>query len=223
MYNFSFLDKFKNNNAIIVFHNETVDVEGNIISDIASALSADLKVYYPERSIEESLVILQYPSIDSTDHTFNQFFDSPRCVSMMFSDFKGVFIIDCSKYIAIDNPQFNKLLDYIKENADNDFKFVVLVSSQCKRQRSNIIKNKNILTTDLEISLSQIESYKKHIDNESYSYLIEQYKNNPSFRQLSVLQIENCIDSAECSKDDFVKAVTKTISENDYTERRIGF
>ena len=85
------------------------------------------------------------------------------------------------------------------------------------------IKNKNILTTDLEISLSQIESYKEHIDNESYSYLIEQYKNNPSFRQLSVLQIENCIDSAECSKDDFVKAVTKTISENDYTERRIGF
>lgn len=223
MYNFNFLDKFKNNNAIIVFHNETVDVEGNIISDIASALSADLKVYYPERSIEESLVILQYPSIDSTDHTFNQFFDSPRCVSMMFSNFKGMFIVDCSKYQSTNNPQFNKLLDYIKENADNDFKFVVLVSSQCKRQCSNIIQNKNILTTDLEISLSQIESYKEHIDNESYSYLIEQYKNNPSFRQLSVLQIENCIDSAECSKDDFVKAVTKTISENDYTERRIGF
>ncbi len=65
MYNFDFLDKLKNNNTIILFHNETADVEGNIISNIASALSDNLKVYYPERSTEESLIILQYPSIDS--------------------------------------------------------------------------------------------------------------------------------------------------------------
>lgn len=223
MYNFSFLDKFKDNNAIIVFHNETVDVEGNIISDIASVLSDDLKVYHPERSTEESLIILQYPSIDSTEYTFNQFFDSPRCASIMFSSFKGVFIVDCSKYTSIDNPQFNKLLEYINENAASDFKFIVLMSSQCKRQYMSMIKNKNNLIIDLEISLSQIEFYKEYVDKKSYSYLIEQFNNNPLFRQLSTLQIENCINCADCSKDDFVKTVTKTINENDYKERRIGF
>lgn len=223
MYNFSFLDKFKDNNAIIVFHNETVDVEGNIISDIASVLSDDLKVYHPERSTEESLIILQYPSIDSTEYTFNQFFDSPRCASIMFSSFKGVFIVDCSKYTSIDNPQFNKLLEYINENAASDFKFIVLMSSQCKRQYMSMIKNKNNLIIDLEISLSQIEFYKEYVDKKSYSYLIEQFNNNPLFRQLSTLQIENCINRADCSKDDFVKTVTKTINENDYKERRIGF
>lgn len=221
MYNFSFLDKLKNNNTIILFHNETADVEGNIISDIASVLSDDLKVYYPERSTEESLIILQYPSIDSTDHTFNQFFDSPRCVSMMFSDFKGVFIVDCSKYTSIDNPQFNKLLDYIKENSNNDFKFVVLVRNQCKRQYSSTMKN--ILTTDLEISLPKLESYKENVDKDIYHYIIEQYKTNSLFRRLSASQIENCIISAGCSKDDFVKSVTKMINETECKERRIGF
>lgn len=223
MYNFDFLDKLKNNNTIIVFHNETVDVEGNIISDIASVLSDNLKVYYPERSTEESLIILQYPSIDSSEYIFNQFFDSPRCVSMMFSDFKGVFIVDCSKYTSIDNSQFNKLLEYINENATSDFKFIVLMSSQCKRQYSSIIKNKNILTTDLEISLSKLESYKENVDKDIYHYIIEQYKTNSLFRCLSASQIENCINCADCSKDDFVKTVTKTINENDCIERRIGF
>lgn len=223
MYNFDFLDKLKNNNTIILFHNETVDVEGNIISDIASFLSDDLKVYHPERSTEESLIILQYPSIDSTEYTFNQFFDSPRCASIMFSSFKGVFIVDCSKYTSIDNPQFNKLLEYINENAASDFKFIVLMSSQCKRQYMSIIKNKNNLIIDLEISLSQIEFYKEYVDKKSYSYLIEQFNNNLLFRQLSALQIENCINCADCSKDDFVKTVTKTINENDCIERRIGF
>lgn len=223
MYNFDFLDKLKNNNTIILFHNETADVEGNIISDIASVLSDDLKVYHPERSTEESLIILQYPSIDSTEYTFNQFFDSPRCASIMFSSFKGVFIVDCSKYTSIDNPQFNKLLEYINENAGSDFKFIVLMSSQCKRQYMSMIKNKNNLIIDLEISLSQIEFYKEYVDKKSYSYLIEQFNNNPLFRQLSALQIENCINCADCSKDDFVKTVTKTINENDCIERRIGF
>lgn len=223
MYNFDFLDKLKNNNTIILFHNETVDVEGNIISDIASFLSDDLKVYHPERSTEESLIILQYPSIDSTEYTFNQFFDSPRCASIMFSSFKGVFIVDCSKYTSIDNPQFNKLLEYINENAASDFKFIVLMSSQCKRQYMSMIKNKNNLIIDLEISLSQIEFYKEYVDKKSYSYLIEQFNNNLLFRQLSALQIENCINCADCSKDDFVKTVTKTINENDCIERRIGF
>lgn len=222
MYNFNFLDKLKNNNAVILFHNETVDVEENIISDIASIVAEDLRACYPERGVNESLIILQYPSIDSTDRTFNQFFDSPRCVSMMFSNFKGVFIVDCSKYQSIDNPQFNKLLDYIKENADNDFKFVVLVRNQCKGQYSSTMKN-NILTTDLEISLSKLESYKENIDKDIYHYIIEEYKDNPLFRCLSASQIENCINSAGCSKDDFVKLITKMINETECKERRIGF
>lgn len=221
MYNFNFLDKLKNNNAVILFHNETADIEENIISDIASIVAEDLRACYPERGVDESLLILQYPSIDSTDHTFNQFFDSPRCVSMMFSNFKGVFIVDCSKYQSIDNPQFNKLLDYIKENAGNDFKFVVLVRNQCKRQYSSTMKN--ILTTDLEISLSKLESYKKNVDKDIYNYIIKQYKDNSLFRCLSASQIENCISSAGCSKDDFMRSVTKMINEAEWKERRIGF
>lgn len=221
MYNFNFLDKLKKNNAVILFHNETVDVEENIISDIASIVAEDLRACYPERGVDESLIILQYPSIDSTDHTFNQFFDSPRCVSMMFSNFKGMFIVDCSKYQSIDNPQFNKLLDYIKENAGNDFKFVVLVRNQCKEQYSSTMKN--ILTTDLEISLSKLESYKENVDKDIYHYIIEQYKSNSLFRCLSASQIENCISSAGCSKDDFMRSVTKIINETECKERRIGF
>lgn len=221
MYNFNFLDMLKNNNAVILFHNETVNIEENIISDIASIVAEDLRACYPERGVKESLLILQYPSIDSTDHTFNQFFDSPRCVSMMFSNFKGMFIVDCSKYQSIDNPQFNKLLDYIKENAGNDFKFVVLVRNQCKGQYSSTMKN--ILTTDLEISLSKLESYKENIDKDIYHYIIEEYKVNSQFRCLSASQIENCINSAGCSKDDFVKLITKMINEAEWKERRIGF
>lgn len=221
MYNFNFLDKLKKNNAVILFHNETVNIEENIISDIASIVAEDLRACYPERGVDESLLILQYPSIDSTDHTFNQFFDSPRCVSMMFSNFKGMFIVDCSKYQSIDNPQFNKLLDYIKENAGNDFKFVVLVRNQCKRQYSSTMKN--ILTIDLEISLSKLESYKENIDKDIYHYIIEQYKSNSLFRCLSASQIENCISSAGCSKDDFMRSVTKIINETECKERRIGF
>lgn len=221
MYNFNFLDKLKNNNAVILFHNETADVEENIISDIASIVAEDLRACYPERGVDESLIILQYPSIDSTDRTFNQFFDSPRCVSMMFSNFKGMFIVDCSKYQSIDNPQFNKLLDYIKENAGNDFKFVVLVRNQCKGQYSSTMKN--ILTTDLEISLSKLESYKENVDKDIYNYIIEQYKDNSLFRCLSASQIENCINSACCSKDDFMRSVTKMINEAEWKERRIGF
>lgn len=221
MYNFSFLDKFKNNNAIIVFHNETVDVEENIISDIASIVAEDLRVRYPERCADESLIILQYPSIDSTEYTFNQFFDSPRCASIMFSSFKGVFIVDCSKYTEIDNPQFNKLLEYINENAGSDFKFIVLVRNQCKRQYSSTMKN--ILTTDLEISLPKLESYKENVDKDIYHYIIEQYKANSLFRCLSASQIENCISSAGCSKDDFIKLITKMINETECKERRIGF
>ena len=221
MYNFNFLDKLKNNNAVILFHNETVNIEENIISDIASIVAEDLRACYPERGVDESLIILQYPSIDSTDRTFNQFFDSPRCVSMMFSNFKGMFIVDCSKYQSIDNPQFNKLLDYIKENAGNDFKFVVLVRNQCKGQYSSTMKN--ILTTDLEISLSKLESYKENVDKDIYNYIIEQYKDNSLFRCLSASQIENCISSACCSKDDFMRSVTKMINEAEWKERRIGF
>lgn len=221
MYNFNFLDKLKNNNAVILFHNETADVEENIISNIAFIVAEDLRACYPERGVDESLIILQYPSIDSTDHTFNQFFDSPRCVSMMFSNFKGIFIVDCSKYQSIDNPQFNNLLDYIKENAGNDFKFVVLVRNQCKRQYSSAMKN--ILTTDLEISLSKLESYKEIVDKDIYHYIIEQYKANSQFRCLSASQIDNCINSAGCSKDDFVKLITKMINETECKERRIGF
>lgn len=222
MYNFNFLESMRNTNVIFLFHNETENIEGNIIDYIVSRISSDLINIYPERNIDESLVTLQYPSSNSSEHIFNQFFDSPRCASMMFSTFKGIFVIDCSEYKNFDNVHLNNLVEYIKENSSSTFKFIVLMSQSCEKVAKIHISDshiKSVSIINLEIDKSYLNEF---IDIEEYNYLIKQYEKNKRFRQLSPSQIRECVLKAVENEQDLRKKISAIISDN-HSERRIGF
>lgn len=225
MYNFNFLENIKNSNVIFLFHNETENVEGNIIDYIVSKISYDLVNMYPERNIEESLVVLQYPSLNSPEYIFNQFFDSPQCISLMFSTFKGIFVIDCSEYNNFDNIHLNNLIEYIKENSSSTFKFIVLMSQNCKERakiRINEMYIKSVSFVDLEIDKSCLEELYKLICIDDAKYLMKQYEENKKFRWLSPLQIKDCILESVETKENLQKKIS-TIISNNHSERRIGF
>lgn len=222
MYNFDFLENIKHTDVIFLFHNETENVKDNIIDYIISRISSVLINMYPERNIEESLVALQYPSSNSSEHIFNQFFDSPRCASMMFSTFKGIFVIDCSEYKNFDNVHLNNLVEYIKENSSSTFKFIVLMSQSCEKAAKIHIIDTHINSAsiiNLEIDKSYLNEF---IDLEEYNYLVNQYENNKNFRQLSPSQIRECILKTVENEQDLKKKISRIISENN-SERRIGF
>lgn len=225
MYNLSFLDYLTDNHTIFLFHNETESVEGSIVDGISSVLSPDLKKRCFGRTINESLITLQYPCADSAERTFNQFFDSPRCASMMFSTFKGVFIVDCTRYKVFNAGAIGKLVDYIRENASPDFKFIVLMSQQCKRDAEVYISKSSIsnaCVVDLELGKSSLDELKGAVCEDDYAYLMEQFDESEEFRKLSLKQIRECITNSADKKQDLRKAISIAIAGNS-DERRIGF
>lgn len=214
MYNFDFLENVKHTDVIFLFHNETENVKDNIIDYIISRISFDLINMYPERNIEESLVALQYPSSNSSEHIFNQFFDSPRCASMMFSTFKGIFVIDSSVYKNFDHVNLYNLIDYIKANSSPIFKFIVLMRQSCERVAKRYIIDSHIKSAsiiNLEIDKSYLNEF---IDLEEYNYLFNQYENNKNFRQLSPSQIRECVLKAVENEQDLRKKISAIISDN---------
>lgn len=225
MYNFSFLNDFNENNVLLIFHNEKDNVENNIILPIIKICSPEIRAKYPERKLSEIFVALQYPDENSSDYLFNQFFDSPRCASMMYGSFKGCFVIDCSKYKTVKTSALSKLFNYINENSAPDFKFIVLFDENNEKDVIDFNDSrlaKSVKIVNLEIDLSLLETYKGKVEPEIYNFLIEEYNYNSSFRRLSSQQIEECVKLIINNNDD-KKRIVDSFINNKKCERRIGF
>lgn len=224
MYNYSFLSNIINHNALFLFHNED-DVEKNLIGDITKRLYPFVESKYPERTREESLLALQFPSANSPEAAFNNFFDSPCCASIMFSSFRGVFVIDCSRYKSYDKDSFDKLFDYIKDNSSECFTFIVLMSQLYKKsavEHINTSNLRNVHIADLETNESYLTQLRSIVTTETFDLLVEQYKSNSRLRQKSPNQIKEVIVKAVESNKDIKNELIAFTSNND-SERRIGF
>lgn len=223
MYNLAFLKdifRFENANVIMVFHNEKDTY--NIINQIKDEAISETASAFTERDKKETFLSLKYPSPNESINTFNGFFDSPKCVSMLYSKFKGVFVVDCTDYDTnfIKSPAFEKLVSYVNEEANPEFKFILLFSQTIKSNVEN--KFKDSFSHDLILSVAFLKDFLK-FDEEIKIYLGDKFiKGNQEIRKLSPAQLRTCVEKIKTDPDNYKEIVEAAIA-NTTTERKIGF
>lgn len=223
MYNLAFLKdifRFKNANVIMVFHNEKDTY--NIISQIKDEAISETSSAFTERDKKETFLSLKYPAPNESINTFNGFFDSPKCVSMLYSKFKGVFVVDCTNYDTncVRSPAFEKLVSYVNEEANPEFKFILLFSQTVKSNVEN--KFKDSFSHDLILSVAFLKDFLK-FDEEIKKYLGDKFiKGNQELRKLSPAQLRSCVEKIKTDPDNYKEIVDSAIA-NTTTERKIGF
>ena len=223
MYNLAFLKdifRFKNANVIMVFHNEKDTY--NIISQIKDEAISETASAFTERDKKETFLSLKYPAPNESLNTFNGFFDSPKCVSMLYSKFKGVFVIDCTDYDtnSVKSLAFEKLVSYVNEEANHEFKFILLFNQGVKSNVEN--KFKNSFSHDLILSVAFLKDFLK-FDEEIKKYLGDKFiKGNQELRKLSPAQLRTCVEKIKTDHDNYKEIVDAAIA-NTTIERKIGF
>lgn len=224
IYNIAFLKdifRFENANVIMVFHNEKDAC--NIIKQIKDEVISETASAFTERDKKEIFLSLKYPAPNESLNTFNSFFDSPKCVSMLYSKFKGVFVVDCTDYDtnSVKSPAFEKLVSYVNEEANPEFKFILLFSQTIK---SNNVENKfkDSFSHDLILSVAFLKDFLK-FDEEIKIYLGDKFiKGNQEIRKLSPAQLRTCVEKIKTDPDNYKEIVEAAIA-NTTTERKIGF
>lgn len=224
MYNLAFLKdifRFENANVIMVFHNEKDTY--NIINQIKDEAISETASAFTERDKKETFLSLKYPAPNESINTFNGFFDSPKCVSMLYSNFKGVFVVDCTDYDtnSVKSPAFEKLVSYVNEEANPEFKFILLFSQTIK---SSSVENKfkDSFSHDLILSVAFLKDF-LIFDEEIKIYLGDKFiKGNQEIRKLSPAQLRTCVEKIKTDPDNYKEIVEAAIA-NTTTERKIGF
>lgn len=223
IYNLAFLHdifRFENTNVIMVFHNEKDAC--NIIKQIKDEVISETASAFTERDKKETFLSLKYPAPNESPNTFNSFFDSPKCVSMLYSKFKGVFVVDCTDYDtnSVKSPAFEKLVSYVNEEANPEFKFILLFSQTAKNNVEN--KFKDSFSRDLILSAAFLKGLLK-LDEEVKKYLSDKFiKGNQEIRKLSPAQLRTCVEKIKTDPDNYKEIVEAAIA-NTTTERKIGF
>ena len=223
MYNLAFLQdifSFKNSNVFMVFHNEKDTY--NIIKQLKDEVLSETANAFPERDKSETFLSLKYPAPNESINTFNNFFDSPKCVSMLYSKFKGIFVVDCTDYDTncVKSPAFEKLVSYVNEEANSEFKFILLFSQAVKSNVEN--KFKNSFSCDLILSVAFLKDFLK-FDEEIKKYLGDKFiKGNQELRKLSPAQLRTCVEKIKTDPDNYKEIVELAISKTT-NERKIGF
>lgn len=223
MYNLAFLKdifRFENANVIMVFHNEKDAC--NIIKQIKDEVISETASAFTERDKKEIFLSLKYPAPNESLNTFNSFFDSPKCVSMLYSKFKGAFVVDCTDYDtnSVKSPAFEKLVSYVNEEANPEFKFILLFSQTVKSNVEN--KFKDSFSHDLILSVTFLKGFLK-FDEEIKKYLGDKFiKGNQEIRKLSPAQLRTCVEKIKTDPDNYKEIVEAAIA-NTTTERKIGF
>ena len=221
MYDFSFLNELNEENVIFIFHKEE-QIEINIINPITKKCSYLLKDLYTERNLDEKFISLQYPELANSEYCFDCFFDSPKCASILYEDFKGIFVIDCSHYKNVENFPISKLLTYISNNSSKEFKFIVLFDRIVEKNITDKIKS-NVKIINLQIDLSSIEDWKSQVNENIYDCLIKEFRDNSMFRQLSIGELDECIKEL-IQKGDYNKSFVESfVNKSQSYSRRIGF
>lgn len=223
MYNLSFLldiFRFKNSNVIMVFHNEKDTY--NIIKQLKDEAISETVKEFSERDESEIFLSLKYPAPNESLNTFNSFFDSPKCVSMLYSKFKGIFVVDCTDYDtnSVKSPAFEKLVSYVNEEANSEFKFILLFSQAVKSNVEN--KFKDSFSHDLILSVAFLKYFLK-FNEEIKKYLGDKFmKGNRELRKLSSDQLRDCVEQIKNDPDNYKEIVEATIAKTT-NERKIGF
>lgn len=223
MYNLAFLHdifSFESTDVIMVFHNEKDAC--NIIKQIKDEVISETASAFTERDEKEIFLSLKYPAPNESLNTFNSFFDSPKCVSMLYSKFKGAFVVDCTDYDmnSVKSPAFEKLVSYVNEEANSEFKFVLIFNQVVKSNVEN--KFKNSLSHDLILSVAFLKDFLK-LDEEIKKYLGDKFiKGNQELRKLSPAQLRTCVEKIKTDPDNYKEIVEAAIA-NTATERKIGF
>lgn len=208
IYNLAFLQdifSFKNTNVIMAFHNEKDTC--NIIKQLKNEAISETESAFTERDKQETFLSLKYPAPNESLNTFNSFFDSPKCVSMLYSKFKGVFVVDCTDYDtnSVKSPAFEKLVSYVNEEANPEFKFILLFSQAVKSNVEN--KFKNSLSRDLILSVAFLKDFLK-FDEEIKKYLGDKFiKGNQEIRKLSLTQLRTCVEKIKIDPDNYKEIV----------------
>lgn len=225
MYNLAFLKdifRFENANVIMVFHNEKDAC--NIIKQIKDEVISETASAFTERDKKEIFLSLKYPAPNESLNTFNSFFDSPKCVSMLYSKFKGVFVVDCTDYDtnSVKSPAFEKLVSYVNEEANPEFKFILLFSQTVKSKSNVENKFKDSFSRDLILSAAFLKGLLK-LDEEVKKYLSDKFiKGNQEIRKLSPAQLRTCVEKIKTDPDNYKEIIEAAIA-NTTTERKIGF
>lgn len=142
---------------------------------------------------------------------------------MLYSKFKGVFVVDCTDYDtnSVKSPAFEKLVSYVNEEANPEFKFILLFSQTIK---SNNVENKfkDSFSHDLILSVAFLKDFLK-FDEEIKIYLGDKFiKGNQEIRKLSPAQLRTCVEKIKTDPDNYKEIVEAAIA-NTTTERKIGF
>lgn len=223
MYNLTFLHdifSFENTDVIIVFHNEKDAC--NIIKQIKDEVISETASAFTERDEKEIFLSLKYPAPNESLNTFNSFFDSPKCVSMLYSKFKGAFVVDCTDYDtnSVKSPAFEKLVSYVNEEANSEFKFVLIFNQVVKSNVEN--KFKDSFSRDLILSAAFLKDFLK-FDEEIKKYLGDRFiKGDQELRKLSPAQLRTCVEKIKTDPDNY-KEIVEAAIWNTTSERKIGF
>lgn len=221
MYDFCFLNELNEENVIFIFHKEQ-QIEKNIINPITKKCSCLLKDLYTERNLDEKFIALQYPELANSSFCFDCFFDSPKSVSILYEDFKGIFVIDCSHYKNVENFPISKLLNYISNNSSKEFKFIVLFDRLVEENITDKFKS-NVKIINLQIDLSSIEDWKSQVNENIYNSLMKEFRDNSNFRQLSICELDECIKEL-IQKGNYNKSFVESfVNKSQSNSRRIGF
>lgn len=223
IYNVAFLHdifSFENTDVIMVFHNEKDAC--NIIKQIKDEVISETASAFTERDEKEIFLSLKYPAPNESLNTFNSFFDSPKCVSMLYSKFKGAFVVDCTDYDtnSVKSPAFEKLVSYVNEEANSEFKFVLIFNQVVKSNVEN--KFKDSFSRDLILSAAFLKDFLK-FDEEIKKYLGDKFiKGDQELRKLSPAQLRTCVEKIKTDPNNY-KEIVEAAIWNTTTERKIGF
>lgn len=223
IYNLAFLHdifSLENTDVIMVFHNEKDAC--NIIKQIKDEVISETASAFTERDEKEIFLSLKYPAPNESLNTFNSFFDSPKCVSMLYSKFKGAFVVDCTDYDtnSVKSPAFEKLVSYVNEEANSEFKFVLIFNQVVKSNVEN--KFKDSFSRDLILSAAFLKDFLK-FDEEIKKYLGDRFiKGDQELRKLSPAQLRTCVEKIKTDPDNY-KEIVEAAIWNTTTERKIGF
>lgn len=206
---------------VLLFHNGETAVD--IIQQIDKELLPKVAQELPQRNKKEVCISLKYPAPNESEYIFNRFFDSPKCASLLYSSFNGVFIIDCTDYNTpslVMTTAFEKLVSYVNEEANSEFKFVLILNQAVKSNVEN--KFKDSFSCDLILSAAFLKDFIK-FDEEIKKYLGDRFiKGDQELRKLSPAQLRTCVEKIKTDPDNYKEIVEAAIA-NTSTERKIGF
>ncbi|MBE6827357.1 MAG: hypothetical protein E7514_01920 [Ruminococcaceae bacterium] len=225
MYNFDFLNNTEKQ-TVFVFHSETENVDGNIIAPVKETLEPMLRSKFFDRNAKESFLCLRYPDDNSPDSEFLMFFDSPTCASLMYSEFNGCFVVDCSSYDGI-SSRLEKLLEFIKQNASPDFEFIVLVrrtlADKIKKAAAQISLEAEFV--NLELDCSVLDEFSSELDEESFEILKSYFDDNITVRTVNYAHFCRAVTDAVKNGAEIGNIILRLMREQPESgkERGIGF